>query len=316
MSAWLPVTVVQDPPIPAAGDPDLFAAQARDAMRRFPRTRLLVYPELHLYADPDPDPDPGSGAAAAGRPAAPERLAGLAEPLDGPLATALAATAAELGVWLLPGTLCEPDGRGGVYNTSVLFSPEGRIAGAYRKCFPWRPYETFTPGSGFTVVDVPEWGRIGLSICYDTWFPEVARQLAAMGADLIVTPAQTTTADREQELVMTRAAAIANQVFVVNANAAGPIGAGRSLVADPEGRVRTQAQDGPAVLTDVLDADEVARVREHGTAGLNRIWHQFTDEDAPLDLPFYRGRIDPADWSAVARRPLGSRPRPDREPHA
>jgi hypothetical protein len=50
------------------------------------------------------------------------------------------------------------------------------------------------------------------------------------------------------------------------------------------------------VLTDVLDLDEVTRVRQFGTAGLNRMWDQFTDADAPLELPLYQGRIDPARW--------------------
>jgi hypothetical protein len=45
-----------------------------------------------------------------------------------------------------------------------------------------------------------------------------------------------------------------------------------------------------------LDLDEVTRVRRFGTAGLNRMWEQFTDADRPLDLPLYEGRIDPARW--------------------
>jgi predicted amidohydrolase len=82
-----------------------------------------------------------------------------------------------------------------------------------------------------------------LAICYDIWCPEVARQLAGLGAEFIVAPTQTTTCDREQELILIRAAAIANQVFLVSANAAAPIGTGRSLIVDPEGRVRAQAGD-------------------------------------------------------------------------
>ncbi|WP_244943208.1 nitrilase-related carbon-nitrogen hydrolase [Streptomyces inhibens] len=56
---------------------------------------------------------------------------------------------------------------------------------------------------------------MGFSICYDTWFPEVARHLAWMGGDVIINPALTTTTDRAQELVLARAIAIAivNQVF-------------------------------------------------------------------------------------------------------
>jgi predicted amidohydrolase len=195
--------------------------------------------------------------------------------------------------------LCEADADapGAVFNTAVAFSPEGRLVASYRKIFPWRPYEIFAPGDRFVVFDVPEVGRLGFCICYDAWFPEVCRHLAWRGAEVVVNPTQTTTSDRAQELVLARANAIVNQVFVVSVNAAAPLGVGRSLVVDPEGRVRVAADDpSPAVLTDVLDLDEVTRVRQFGTAGLNRMWEQFTDADRPLDLPLYEGRIDPARW--------------------
>jgi len=161
------------------------------------------------------------------------------------------------------------------------------------------------------VFDVPEAGRCGFSICYDAWFPEVSRQLAWLGAEVIINPVQTTTSDRAQELVLARANAIVNQVFVVSVNAAAPLGVGRSLITDPEGRIRVEADDPTAtVLTDVLDLGEVARVREFGTAGLNRMWSQFTSADPVLKLPLYAGRIDPAHWNPDTREDLerGCRP--------
>jgi hypothetical protein len=66
---------------------------------------------------------------------------------------------------------------------------------------------------------------------------------------------------------------------------------------DPEGGVRAEAPgDAAAILADVLDLDDVARVRTHGTAGVNRMWDQFTEADAPIVLPLYEGRIDPRRW--------------------
>jgi predicted amidohydrolase len=105
--------------------------------------------------------------------------------------------------------------------------------------------------------------------------------------------------DRAQELVLARANAIVNQVFVISVNAAAPVGVGQSLVVDPEGLVRVAApSEAPTVLTDVLDLDHVTRAREFGTAGLNRLWNQFRPGDEPLALPLYEGRIDPARWVA------------------
>jgi len=96
--------------------------------------------------------------------------------------------------------------------------------------------------------------------------------------------------------VLARANAITNQVFVISVNAAAPLGTGRSVVVDPEGRVRVGAAEAPTVLTDVLDLDDVTRVRTFGTAGLNRMWDQFRDADEPLELPLYQGRMDPKRW--------------------
>jgi predicted amidohydrolase len=270
MSRSLPIALVQTEPQAAGADIDEFASHVTAVVRRFPGTGLVVYPELHLF---------GGGQDE------------LAEPLTGPRAAALAELAGDLAVWLVPGTLCEraPDG---IYNTAAVFSPAGRLAAAYRKCFPWRPYEKYLPGNEFTVFDLPGIGRAGLSICYDSWFPELTRQLAWQGAEFVITPTKTTTSDRAQELVLSRANAIVNQIFVLSVNAAAP-GVGQSLVVDPEGRVRVDAGRAAEVLTDVIDLDDVTRVRQYGTAGLNRMWHQFQDGDPVLELPVYQGRM----WS-------------------
>ena len=72
--------------------------------------------------------------------------------------------------------------------------------------------------------------------------------------------------------------------------------------------MRTQApSEAPAILTDVIDLDEVERVRTYGTCGLNRLWSQFRTGDAVLDLPAYGGSIDPQTWepgSALAKEKL------------
>lgn len=286
MSRLLPVALVQAAPHPATAPIDLFTEAVEEHLAAAPQTRLVAYPELHL-------------CGTRGRPA--EKTAQLeaaAEPLDGPRGTRLAELAGDLGIWLLPGSVCERGADGALYNTATAYSPDGELVASYRKVFPWRPYEPYRPGDRFVVFDVPEVGRLGFSICYDAWFPEVARHLAWMGAEVIVNPVKTTTSDRAQELVLARANAIVNQVYVLSVNAATPDGAGRSLIVDPEGLVRVQA-DGTAeaVLTDVLDLDAVTRVRAYGTAGLNRMWSQFTDDDVPLDLPLYEGRIHPRRWA-------------------
>jgi predicted amidohydrolase len=286
MGSPLPLALAQAPALPSR-DLCAFGSSVESLLRRHPAVRLVVYPELHL----------DSPVPALGEPTA--NPVDLAEPLGGPRDLQLAALAGDLNVWLVPGTVYELGSDGQVYNTAPVYSPSGARVATYRKIAPWRPYETSTPGREFVVFDMAEYGRVGISICYDAWFPEISRHLAWMGADLILNLVQTPTIDREQEVVLARANAIVNQVFVASINGASPTALGRSLLVDPEGRVRTHAPGAEdCVLTDVVDLGEAARVRTYGTAGLNRLWTQFQPGDAPLDLPLYSGKIDPRTWGA------------------
>jgi predicted amidohydrolase len=284
MSRELPIALAQYSSLPIESPLVEFASQAQGIVGNFSDVRLIAFPELHLL---------GSDLDATRE----ERLQEAAEPLDGSRVRSLAELAGDLGVWLVPGSICERGPKGELFNTSIVLSPQGTLVASYRKIFPWRPYEPFDPGDQFVVADLPGTGRIGLSICYDSWFPEHTRHLAWMGAEVIINVVRTTTSDRAQELVLARANAIVNQVFMVSVNCAGPVGTGQSLVVDPEGRIRVSSPDASeTVLTDVIDFDAVRVVRDHGTAGLNRVWSQFRDTDSPIPLPLYDGRIEPATW--------------------
>ena len=181
----------------------------------------------------------------------------------------------------------------------------------YRKIFPWRPYETLEPGSEFTTFDIPGVARIGLAICYDGSFPEVARQLAWLGADVIIQPTLTTTRDREMELVMARANAFTNQVFVVNLNASDPAGVGDSVLVDPEGTVMQQAGAGEETLFGVLDIDRVAIVRKYGTHGINRPWDELESKCNSLAFPMYGGArmLPPVFRGGTADSPKSRQPK-------
>ncbi len=160
-----------------------------------------------------------------------------AEVIPGPLTERLQALARKTHQWLVPGSMWELDGDK-LYNTALVISPEGEIVAKYRKMFPWLPYEAgTTPGDQFCVFDIPNVGRFGLCICYDMWFPEVSRQLAWMGAEVIIQPTLTPTSDRELELAMARANGLFNQCYFVSVNGIGEWGGGRSTIIDPDGRV-------------------------------------------------------------------------------
>jgi predicted amidohydrolase len=290
MTSPLPIGLVQTAARHhAAEDLDAFAADVRRVTGVRPGVRLLAYPELHLCGhEPGEDPETVMTAAA--------------QPLDGPRGTRLAALARELGIWLVPGTVYEQGADGRVYNTAPVYSPAGERVAEYRKIFPWRPYETTASGDRFVVFDLVGHGRVGLTICYDAWFPETNRHLAWLGADLVLNLVRTPSVDRAQEVVLAQANAIVNQVFMASLNAAAPDGVGRSVVVGPEGHVRGEAGPGPEeVLTDVLDLAEARRVRTRGTEGLARVWDPFVKGQAPLELPLYAGRIDPESWRRGVR---------------
>ncbi len=279
MPRTLSIAALQTAPVfrdPAA-TLDLFAERAPAVREVVPHLQLLVLPELHLSAVPQLlDEDEGY---------AEEVAAGL----PGPLTERLGEIARECGAWLVAGSVYERGEQGQVHNTVPVISPEGELVATYRKVFPWQPHETSAPGKEFVTFEIPEVGRIGLAVCYDGNFPETVRQLAWQGAEVVVQPALTTTSDRDAELVLARANAIANQLYVVNLNAGAPAALGRSLIVDPEGLVRLQAGEAEELLTDVLDLDAVTRVRELGTAGVSRIWDQISRVVPELDLPMYRG---------------------------
>ncbi len=269
---------------PVARDPEAtlerLAERAPAVRAAVPHAQLLVLPELHLSAVPGllEESDGYAGSVAV--------------ELPGPLTERLGEIARDSGLWLVAGSIYERSESGQIHNTAVAVSPDGELAARYRKVFPWRPTERTEPGDGFVTFDIPDVGRVGLAICYDGFFPEVIRQLAWLGAEVVIQPTLTTTSDREAELIAARANAIFNQLYVVNVNAAQPAALGRSVIVDPEGIVRARAGEGEELLTDVLDLEAVERVRRFGIGGVSRMWEQLDSLDgAGPELPMYGGRI-------------------------
>jgi formamidase len=266
---------------PVVGDPTAtledLEARVETLCETLNELQLVIVPELHL---------PAVGGFFDDQPGDAQELA---VDIPGPLTDRLCALARATGVWLVPGSLYERGEDGAVHNTAAAISPDGEIAVAYRKCFPWQPYEESVPGTRLVTFEIPDVGTIGLAICHDGAFPEVFRSLAWMGAEVVLQPTLTTTIDRDAELVLARANAIANQLYVVNVNAPAPTALGRSIIVDPEGLVRVQAATGEEVLTDVLDLDAVTRVREHGSFGINRLLDQLDRIGPTLELPMYGG---------------------------
>jgi formamidase len=264
---------------PVGGDPEAtfekFAGVVRTMRASFPDARLYLFPELYLA---------GEQPFRSGIPMARNR-----HRIPGPLTDRIGAVARSARRWIQAGSIYEAAGRK-TYNTALLFAPDGSLVSTYRKLFPWKPFEGTDPGSSPPpVVDLPRIGKAGMLICYDGWFPEVPRSLAIGGAEVLLHPTLTSTPDREEELVLARANAIANQCYVLNVNGALDVGGGRSIGVDAEGRVLFEGGSGEEYLSEVLDLDRVRAVRERGTRGMNRLLWQLSEHGPRAADPDYRG---------------------------
>ena len=187
----------------------------------------------------------------------------LAEPLDGPTAARVSELATEVGATLVFGML-ERDGDA-LYDTAVVAAPDGQLV-PYRKShlYPTES-ELFAAGTELVVAPTPA-GRLGMMICFEHAFPDVATALALRGAQILVIPSAVPFGYEHLLTLRTRARAQDNQVFAVGCNLAGNGFCGRSLVADPRGEVLAEAGTEEAVVRATLDLAAIEREREREPA--------------------------------------------------
>ncbi|MGW0610502.1 carbon-nitrogen family hydrolase [Streptomyces sp. NPDC002788] len=201
-----------------------------------------------------------------------------AEPLEGPTYEAMAKAASDAGVWLHAGSIPERDPEGPLYNTSLVFSPSGDLAAAYRKIhrFGFDKGEAVLMGAGTELVTVrlPA-TTLGVATCYDLRFPELFRGLVDAGAETLVVAAGWPERRRSHWTLLARARAVENQSFVLACATAGTHAgvpqAGHSIVVDPWGEVLAEAGAGEEVLTVEFDPGQVATTREQFPALKDRM---------------------------------------------
>jgi predicted amidohydrolase len=195
----------------------------------------------------------------------------------------------------MPGSIYQIE-HGKLLNIAPVIDPAGAVVARYRKMFPFRPYEE-------GVLPIAGTGTLGVSICYDLWFPETTRSLVWMGAEVLICPTLTNTVDRNVELAMARATAAGNQCYVVSVNSGAPMGMGRSIVCGPGGEVIHQAGAGYEVFAFDIDFDLVARVRREGWQVLGQPLKSFRDNTVKFP-PYQAAAISPGlnDLGPVAKR--------------
>lgn len=194
------------------------------------------------------------------------RISELAEPVDGSTVRALQEAASKAGCYVIAGLALTHELPGVPYNSAVLIDREGSVAGVYDKQHLWaleRFY--FRSGCESPVFDT-DFGRIGIMICYDMGFPEVARMLTLQGAEIVVCPSAWCEEDHDVWDINAPARALENTVFVAAVNRYGREDdlymGGHTLMCGPRGTVIAELFDeSEGVLHVEIDLDEVVRNR-------------------------------------------------------
>merc|ERR1719272_1401134 len=207
----------------------------------------------------------------------------------------LVATAKDAGIYLIGGSIPEKevqaDGSTNVYNTSIVVDPSGAIVGKHRKvhlfdidvpgkiCF--KESDTLTAGDSTTVFDTP-FGKVGVAICYDIRFPELAMLMRNEGCDILVYPgAFNMTTGPAHWTLLQRARAVDSQAYVVAVSPARTtstdpkeyVAWGHSSVISPWGEVMVEASgenQGQQILMVDMDLSKVDEFRTNVPTALQK----------------------------------------------
>ena len=223
-----------------------------------------------------------------------EQVIRAAEPVPGPTSRRMGDLARRLRITLLAGSICERvKGTGKVFNTSFLFDDSGNLLARYRKIHlfdvdlpgrvSYQESSWMAPGRD-VVFAKTDYGRLGLSICYDLRFPELYRSLARQGCRILMVPsAFSLPTGRDHWEVLLRSRAIENQAYVIAPNQCGQhtpgfATCGRSAIIDPWGVPLAMAPDGEGVIVSRLDARRQETIRRE----LPALSHRRLDPDGSI----------------------------------
>lgn len=167
--------------------------------------------------------------------------------------------------YVIAGSMAEIRGNK-IYNTARIYGRNGIVIGSSAKLHLFKPAgedQHFTGGWRLKPIKT-EYGRIGIMICYDLRFPEVARALALKGAKIIFVPAQYPKPKADHWITLLKARALENQVFIVGANRIGGKKIkhfGKSLVAGPNGKIIKMLDNKEGWLRCEIDLKEIEQER-------------------------------------------------------
>jgi predicted amidohydrolase len=191
---------------------------------------------------------------------------------------ALSKMAAEAGIYLVGGSIPEvAPSTGKHYNTCLVFGPDGEHLATHRKVhlfdidipgqITFRESDVLSPGNHVTIIDLPEYGKLSVTICYDIRFPELAMIAARKGCFALISPGafNLTTGPMHWRL-LAQVRAMDNQMYVAMCSPARDMGAtyhawGHSLIVDPTASVVVEADHSETIVSAKLDVKKIEEAR-------------------------------------------------------
>ena len=199
-----------------------------------------------------------------------EDLAQIAEPQNGPFVTSLAEAVKNVGIDVLATIYETADSFDRVYDTALWINADGTVAVVYRKlhlydALGFKESDKFLPGNDVAPPVEAAVGRCGIMICYDLRFPELARILTLMGAEILLAPSGWVKGEKKIEHwhTMVRARALENGSYVVAPDQVGNIYIGHSLVVDPFGNIVADMKEDEGLAMVEIDPKLIAETREN-----------------------------------------------------
>lgn len=201
--------------------------------------------------------------------------------LDGPEVAAFKAACVANRIWGCF-SIMEKNPGGNPYNTGLIIDDQGQLQLYYRKFHPWVPVEAWEPGNmGIPVCTGPKGLKIGLIICHDGMFPEMARECAYKGAELMIRTAGYTAPIRHAWQITNQANAFQNLMATASVCLCGSDGSfdsmGEAMVCDHEGRVIAQGGGRPdEIICAEIRPDLIRDARIHWGVENNpyQLWHR------------------------------------------
>ena len=199
----------------------------------------------------------------------PKQLASLSESINGNFVSTIAKTAKENHIQVIGSFYEKSRKKDRVYDTSFVINSLGKVISTYRKihlydALGFRESDKMTSGSKIAKPVKTSLGKIGMMICYDLRFPEMARSLAASGSQILIAPSAWVKGYMKEEhwITINKVRAIENGCYVIAPDQVGNIYCGRSLVVDPFGKILLDMKKKQGIGFFEIDLNKVKQTRK------------------------------------------------------